>query len=88
MEWKHSESRELPAQLDETSSQKYTYVRKNIEEETREDMDGTTYTMYVYEELAVPKADWLMFSNLTDSEGRLNDVEDALVELAEIIGGE
>ena len=88
MNWKKAESRTAPEALDKKTSRAFNYVRRNIKEVERKDEDGTTYTMFEYEELVVPKADWELFETVTDSTGRLDDVENALVELAEIIGGE
>ena len=45
-------------------------------------------TFYVYDELKVLKSDWALFLAVADSESRIADCEDALIELAEIIGGE
>ena len=87
MNWKKAESANRPAELDTTSSKKYNYVRKNITEEQRETEEGTM-TFYVYDELKVLKSDWALFLAVADSESRIADCEDALVELAEIIGGE
>ncbi|HCK87196.1 MAG TPA: hypothetical protein DHW39_00135 [Erysipelotrichaceae bacterium] len=86
MNWKKSESAERPSELDTTSSKVVNYVRKNIVEKQIES-EGQTATMYDYEELAVPKSDWLLFSGLSDSETRISEAEDAIIELAEIIGG-
>ena len=87
MIWKKAESAERPIELDTTSSKTVNYVRKNIVEVKREQPDGTSMTMYEYDELAVPKADWLLFNELSDSATRITDVEDAVIELAEMIGG-
>lgn len=74
-------------ELDTVSSRVFNYVRKNITEETREQMSGETMTVFVYDELEVPKADWLLFNELSESATRITDVEDAVIELAEMIGG-
>ena len=87
MEWKHAESTNRPLELDTTISKVYNFVRKNIVEKQVE-TEGETITMYEYDELMVPKADWLLFESMADSESRISDVEDAVIELAEIIGGE
>lgn len=78
----------MPFELDTTSSKIYNYVRRNIEEEQREQSDGSTMTMYVFDELKIKKSDWELFQTVSDSQTRINDVEDALIELAELIGGE
>lgn len=88
MIWKKAESAERPAELDTTSSKTVNYVRKNIAEAEREQPDGSKMTMYEYDELAVSKADWLLFNELSESTTRISDVEDAVIELAELIGGE
>ena len=82
MNWKKVESSVRPEELDTTSSQAYNYVRKNIEEKQ---VEGTT--MYTYDEIAVSKNDWLLFGGLAESETRIGEVEDAVIELAELIGG-
>ena len=87
MNWKKTESAERPAELDTTSSKTVNYVRKKITEVEREQPDGTTMVMFEYEELAVPKEDWLLFNELSESATRITDVEDAVIELAEMIGG-
>ena len=86
MNWRKAESTTRPAELDTTSSRKYNYVRKNIVEEQRETEQGTI-TMYVYDELKVAKADWELFETVSDSAIRISEVEDAVIELAELIGG-
>ena len=87
MNWKKVESAERPTELDTESSRVFNYVRKNITEETREQMSGETMIVFVYDELEVPKADWLLFNELSESATRITDVEDAVIELAEMIGG-
>lgn len=87
MNWKKAESAIRPAELDTTSSRKYNYVRKNIVEEQRESEQGTI-TMYVFDELKVAKTDWELFETVSESATRISEVEDAVIELAELIGGE
>ena len=60
-EWYRSESTVMPEETDLTSSKVYNYVRRNIEEEEREDEEGNTITMYVFEEMKVPKESWGMY---------------------------
>lgn len=60
-EWYRSESTVMPEETDLTSSKVYNYVRRNIEEEEREDEEGNTITMYVFEEMKVPKESWSMY---------------------------
>ena len=60
-EWYRSESTVMPEETDLTSSKVYNYVRRNIEEEEREDEEGNTITMYVFEEMKVLKESWGMY---------------------------
>jgi len=88
MIWKKAESAERPVELDTTSSKTVNYVRKNITEVEREQPDGSKMTMYEYDELAVLKADWELFETVSDTATRISDAEDAIIELASLIGGE
>ena len=56
MEWKISQSTVRPAMFDTTSSRFYNYMRRNVEERTIERAPGITVTVYVYEEIKVPKS--------------------------------
>ena len=87
MNWKKTESAVRPSELDAASSKTVNYVRKNITEVEREQPDGSKMTMYEYDELEVPKTDWLLFNELSESATRITDIEDAVIELAEMIGG-
>lgn len=53
-----SESGEYPVLLDATSSRTTVYVRKNVEEVTREDGEGETRIIYKYIEEQWPRAEW------------------------------
>ena len=53
-----SESGEYPVLLDAVSSRTTVYVRKNVEEVTKEDDEGETRTFYTYTEEQWPKAEW------------------------------
>lgn len=58
----------LPQEIDTTSSRKYNYVRRNIVEVEREQEDGTTLTMYEYEETQVLKEDWGLYLDLVQAQ--------------------
>lgn len=58
----------LPQEIDTTSSRKYNYVRRNIVEVEREQEDGTTLTMYEYEEIQVLKEDWGLYLDLVQAQ--------------------
>jgi len=79
--WRKSESKIKPVLIDITSSQTVVYVRKNIEEVTRDDE-----TLYVYDEQEVKKEDWDLYKTVLDNSSELADIEDALVEIANLIG--
>lgn len=66
----NSESSVKPVELDETSSKKVVYIRKNITKTTRtvkdqEAEDGnvteSSYTVYTYEEAKVSKEDYELY---------------------------
>ncbi len=73
--WSRVESNDRPSELDTTSSKVYNYVRRNIEEKTKED-DGRIITYYEYYEEKVNKEMWELYV-------RVSDLEDALCELSE-----
>lgn len=79
--WRKSESKIKPVLIDITSSQTVVYVRKNIEEVARDDE-----TLYVYDEQEVKKEDWDLYKTVLDNSSELADIEDALVEIANLIG--
>ena len=84
--WYKAESSELPLTIDDTSSQVYVYVRKDINVEERTDeVTGDTYIVYVYEEAKISKEIFDIFKAQTESEARIADVEDVL---ADILGGD
>lgn len=58
MEWYRSESAKLPTEVDLDSSPTTVYFRRNIREEQREKEDGTTYTVYVYDETTMHKSEY------------------------------
>ena len=80
--WKTSESATRPTELDTVSSKAYNYVRRNIREEDR---DGEV--CYVFEEQRVRKEDWDTYMSVAQNTQDVADINDALIELAELIGG-
>lgn len=73
--WSRVESNDRPSELDVASSKVYNYVRRNIEEKTKEE-DGRIITYYEYYEEKVNKEMWELYV-------RVSDLEDALCELSE-----
>lgn len=85
--WYKAESTELPTVIDDTSSRVYVYVRKNIKEEQRADeVTGETVTVYVYDEIKIPKEVYEIFRIESENEVRISDVEDILAEI--LFGGD
>jgi hypothetical protein len=78
-------SLDKPADVDTTSSKVCVYVRRNFElvPET-EDMPAH----YKWEEMKIPKEMWGVSQSVMAHDTALNDVYDALTELAEIIAEE
>lgn len=83
--WEKRESKERPSVLDTTSSRVYNYVRKSIEQETRQGEEGPE-TFYVFDEQKILKEDWDTYENVVRNTQDVADVMDALVELAALVG--
>lgn len=72
----------LPAEIDETSSKVYVYVRRNIEiVEATDEMPAH----YRWQEMKIPREMWEVTKKVFNHDSALDDVYSALVELAEII---
>ncbi len=84
--WKEVESATRPSELDTASSKVYNYVRRNIREEERE-VNGETIVYYVFEEQRIRKEDWDTYAKVIQNTQDVADITDALIELAELIGG-
>ena len=61
MAWYYAESNNRPEIVDETSSKKYVYARRNIEQRERQDESGRTETYYAWEEMKIPKEDYPIY---------------------------
>ena len=83
--WYKSESTSRPELINTTSSKVYVYVRKNIEEVEREDEQGNTYIVYVYDETKIPKEVYSIFEGQMIADSRIADIEEVITE---IIGGD
>lgn len=86
--WYEGTSSVYPSLVDTTSSKKWVYVRRNIEEHEREDDEGIKEIFYSFEEQKVPKEVWGIFEKTTENDVkiaeadiRLADVEEAITEL-------
>lgn len=84
--WYKSKSTVMPEIVDSTSSQKYVYVRQNIEKiQSKNIISGETEIFYTYEEQKIPKEVYTIFEQERDNSGRLDDIEEVI---ANILGGE
>ena len=79
--WYDGESSVYPQLVDTTSSKKWVYVRRNIEEHEREDEQGIKEIFYSFEETKIPKDVWVIFEKEADNSERIADVEEAITEL-------
>lgn len=79
--WYDGESSVYPALVDSTSSKKWVYVRRNVEEHERENEQGIKETFYSFEEQKVPKDVWGIFEKTVKNDERIADVEEAITEL-------
>lgn len=79
--WNKSESKDKPSTIETNISKKYVYVRRNIREIEREDMEGNKETFYEYEEMKIPKDVYGIIEAQSEQNSRLDDIEEVLVEL-------
>lgn len=79
--WYSGESSIYPTLVDSTSSKKWVYVRRNIEEHERESDEGIKEIFYSFEETKIPKDVWVIFEKEADNSERIADVEEAITEL-------
>ena len=87
-DWKECCSDDIPVLIDTESSPTTVYVRKDVTEHQRKDeTTGETRTEYHYLEMTYTKEEYSILCN-AENLTRINEVEDAVIELAEIIGGE
>lgn len=62
IEWYKSESTAKPAAICLDWSPRNVYLHRNIRQEEREDIDGQTVTMWVYEEAKLSRADYAIYA--------------------------
>ena len=86
--WYEGTSSVYPSLVDTTSSKKWVYVRRNIEEHERENDEGIKEIFYSFEEQKVPKDVWGIFEKniendvkIAEADIRIADVEEAITEL-------
>ena len=56
-------------------------MRKDIEEEVRENQDGTSTTWYVYQEIAIDKD--IYYASIASISDKIADIENALCDFSE-----
>jgi len=91
-EWKKVQGSQetKPEEFDTTSSATVVYQRRNVERVTVNNMDGTTSELWEYDERKMTHEEFAALLAQMDAakfEDELTDVQIALVELYEMIGG-
>ena len=82
--WYNGESTVNPALIDDTSSKKWVYVRRNVEQHEREsEITGETETYYTFEEQKIDKSVYDIFKSNNENSERITDIELALTEIYE-----
>ena len=82
--WYSGESSVNPALIDDNSSKKWVYVRRNVEQHEREsEITGETEIYYTYEEQKVDKSVYDIFKSNNENSERITDIELALTEIYE-----
>lgn len=81
--WERIECSIKPAEVDKTSSNTIVYVRKNIE---YVDATESKDAHWEADEQRIPYADWGIYEGVIENTMSISDVEDALMELADLIG--
>lgn len=86
--WYYAEGKERPAIVDETSSKKWVYIRRNIEEFEREDETDLTIKekFYRWEEMKIRKDNWKLYEAVERNTANIDYI--AMMEDIEIEGGE
>ena len=87
--WYEVENGELirPANIDNTSSREYIYIRKEFEiVEAVPETENNDYipAHYKWQEMKIWKEDWEMYEKIIAHDDALNDIYNALIELAQL----
>ena len=86
IEWRQSERATKPAEVCLDWSPRNVYLHRNIRQEEREDIDGQTETMWVYEEAKLSRADYAIYAaeqtaeDIISAEQEITDHDLALLE--------
>lgn len=86
--WYYAEGKEHPAIVDEKSSKKWVYVRRNIEEFERKDETDPTIKekFYRWEEMKIAKDNWGLYKAVERNTANIDYI--VMMEDIEIEGGE
>ena len=89
MAWKHAHAwGDEPPLYDETSSHFTVLVTKNhVPFEEVDEMTGETMKGWDYDETRIPKEDWEVYKQCLENAQDITDLQLALVEVYEQIGG-
>lgn len=77
-----AESTISPDTIDETSSKKYTYIHKNIEEYTKTTDDDSSITMYKYQEAKVSKEDYELYKSEILKDIKISELEEQIATMS------
>lgn len=82
MDFYKSESTVRPEPIDATSSKQCTYVRENIVEKQREDMDGNKQTIYEYDEAKLSNEEFssYMQTKIAEKQEQIDSVLSTILE--------
>ena len=78
--WKTVEYSFKPEDVDDKSSSKYVYVRKDIKCVKKDEDD-----IFVCQEQCILKDNWEIYKKIIGHDTELSEVQDALIELSQII---
>ena len=69
MQYRHAESRVCPAETEQTTGGRY-FVRKNIKKESRTDVNGAAFDLWVYDEAVVNEAEYAAYLAISGVEAK------------------
>lgn len=59
--WKETQSTEKPLNIDDKTSRRYVYVRRNVRRTEETDTDGEGRIVWSYEENAIPRENYELY---------------------------
>ena len=78
---------EEPPQYDESSHFTILVTKNHVPFEEVDEMTGETVTGWDYDEIRIPKEDWEVYKKCLENTQDITDLQLALVEVYEQIGG-